>query len=72
MLPHLLKNNLLCKSVITEMVIEMHPWAIKAVLSNLLFGAFRKNLADQTCEPTAILGVDDETYNRDVVVDRAW
>ena len=71
-LPHLLKNNLLCKSVITEMVIEMHPWAMKAVLSNLTFGAFRKNLASQTCKPTAILGVDDETYNRDVVVDPAW
>ena len=71
-LPHLLKNNLLCKSAITEIVIEMHPWAMKAVLSNLTFGAFRKNLASQTCNPTTILGVDDETYNGDVVVDPAW
>ena len=71
-LPHLLKNNLLCKTAITEMVIEMHPWAMKSVHSTLTLGEFKKKLASQTCEPTVILGVDDETYNRDVVVDPAW
>ena len=53
------------------MVIEMHPWAMNSVHSTLTLGEFKNKLASQTCEPTSILGVDDETYNRDVVVDPA-
>ena len=71
-LPHLLKKKMLCKSKITEIVIELHGWAMKTFHSDLTMGKLKQLLAQQECEPTSLVGVDDESYNMDVVVDPAW
>ena len=71
-LPHLLKKGLLCKSKITKMVIELHSWALKSLQSDLTMDKLKELLANQSCDPTLLIRVDDESYNTDVDVDPAW
>ena len=71
-LPHLLKSGFLCKTVVTEMVIEMHKWAQKSFHSDMTLDSFKKQLKGQSCAPTEIAGVDDESFCNDVDVDPGW
>ena len=71
-LPHLLERGLLCKATINQMVIEMHPLARDVFHSDLTSKIFREKLENQSCDPTLVAEVDDETYIGDVNIDPAW
>ncbi|XP_052784275.1 uncharacterized protein LOC128220063 [Mya arenaria] len=68
-LPHMLENNVLCKNVLTSMVVEMHEWAKEQMKSELDLNILRQRMSTQNCAPTEIVPVDDESYNNDVEVD---
>ena len=65
-LPHLLQKQMLCRGVLTTMGIELHAWAREAMKSDLNMDILKQELKRQTCEPTELIEVDDESYNRDV------
>ena len=62
-LPHLLRQGLLCSDKITYMSLEVHRWAKGK--HKLRLSTFRKELAKQDCVPTHILDIDDESYLHD-------
>ncbi|XP_052791353.1 uncharacterized protein LOC128225429 [Mya arenaria] len=68
-LPHMVKNKVLCKNVLTSMVVEMHKWAKEQMKSELDLKTLRQTMKQQICAPTEIVPVDDETYKDDVDVD---
>ncbi|XP_052791352.1 uncharacterized protein LOC128225413 [Mya arenaria] len=68
-LPHMVKNKVLCKNVLSSMVVEMHGWAKKQMKSKLDLKTLRQMMRKQMCAPTEIVPVDDESYKDDVEVD---
>ncbi|XP_052812890.1 uncharacterized protein LOC128240326 [Mya arenaria] len=68
-LPHMVKNKVLCKNVLTSMVVEMHGWAKEQMKSELDLKKLKQSMKAQICAPTEIVPVDDESYKDDVEVD---
>ncbi len=64
-LPHLYKNDVLCEEYLKMIAIEMHP-QFRTVPDDLKLPEFRELLERQSCEPTQIVKVDDESYLHDV------
>ncbi|XP_052815631.1 uncharacterized protein LOC128242502 [Mya arenaria] len=67
-LPHMIKNNILCKDIITSAGIELHEWARKPLKTSLDLSKFKQNLKLQSCVPTSVFPLDDESYNLDVAI----
>lgn len=63
-IPHLLAQNMLCKNKIKFMYMEIHAWASSRA-KKLDIKTIRQQIEKQTCEPTTILDIDDETYLHD-------
>jgi len=62
-LPHLIRQGLLCSDKIACIALEFHKWAKHE--HTLTLPLFHKELAKQDCTPTQILNIDDETYLHD-------
>ncbi|XP_052799502.1 uncharacterized protein LOC128231122 [Mya arenaria] len=67
-LPHMIKNGILCKNIITSAGIEFHEWARKPLNTSLDMSKFKQNLNQQSCVPTSVIPLDDESYNLDVAI----
>ena len=65
-LPHLLQKHMLCRGVLSAIGIELHEWARVTMKSDLTMDILKQKLTGQTCEPTELIKVDDESYNQDV------
>jgi FkbM family methyltransferase len=65
-LPHLLEMGLFCSQKISYMYLEFHKWATVNG-QKLNMNTFRQSLSSQTCSPTIIVDIDDETYLHDGV-----
>ncbi|XP_052761221.1 uncharacterized protein LOC128203733 [Mya arenaria] len=70
-LPHMIENKVLCKNIVTSIVVEMHKWAKNRMKSDLDIKTLRQRMMTQKCAPTDIVPFDDETYKSDVKVDPA-
>ncbi|XP_052818534.1 uncharacterized protein LOC128244582 [Mya arenaria] len=68
LLPHMIKNKILCKDIITSAGIEFHEWARIPLNTSLDLSKFKQNLNLQSCVPTSVIPLDDESYNLDVVI----
>ncbi|XP_052760222.1 uncharacterized protein LOC128203023 [Mya arenaria] len=66
--PHMIKNKVLCKDIITSAGIEIHKWAGKPLNMSLDMRELEHNLKQQECVPTSVIPLDDETYNMDVAI----
>ncbi|XP_052773581.1 uncharacterized protein LOC128212256 [Mya arenaria] len=67
-LPYMIKNRILCKNIITSAGIEIHEWARKPLNMSLDMSKLKQNLKQQSCVPTSVIPLDDESYNIDVAI----
>ena len=72
-LPHLLKENMLCNEYVTKMTIEFHGHKFdtsaaakeKGLDTTLDMQWLNNKLTEQKCSSTIVLNGDDESYNKD-------